>query len=78
MDKITLYNTEPVQMTTNELKHNMKYPVDSKNTELKSKNERVCPICLGTYTVTNTSNHKKTQRHKIYSQFNDKLRAILL
>nr|AEY99263.1 zinc finger C2H2-type domain-containing protein [Moumouvirus Monve] len=48
------------------------------NEKAKPKDKLICDICGGSYTRSNVSKHKNTQKHQIFESMNDKIRMIML
>ncbi|AEY99244.1 zinc finger C2H2-type domain-containing protein [Megavirus courdo7] len=44
----------------------------------KPNDKLICNICGGGYTRANISKHKKTQKHQIFEQMNDKVRKSII
>jgi hypothetical protein len=65
---------EPINMSHDELKFEVKYPCRVHPTYKKM----TCNICLKTFLVRNKWNHEKTQYHKIHERLNSKLRKLIM
>nr|AVL93337.1 C2H2 zinc finger protein [Moumouvirus australiensis transpoviron] len=53
-------------------------PKKNINEKAKPNDKIICNICGGSYTRSNITKHKNTQKHQIFETMNDKIRRVML